>query len=105
MAFVPDHQDLTRARGQSEEPDQAPWIALARCRDLAPKIFFPSDGPGVEVAKRYCAECLVKRACLEFALENQIHHGVWGGTSERERRRIAKRRREKRLAEPPGRPR
>jgi len=79
------------------------WIAMARCRDLAPEVFFPSDGPGVEVAKRYCAECLVKRLCLEYALENGIYHGVWGGTSERERRRIAKKRQNKRLGQPQGR--
>jgi len=89
----------------TRDDDRTAWIALARCRDMAPRIFFPSDGPGVEVARRYCAECLVKTDCLEYALENQIHHGVWGGTSERERRRITKRRRDKRLAENPGGPR
>jgi WhiB family transcriptional regulator, redox-sensing transcriptional regulator len=92
-------------RETTRDTDRTAWISLARCRDMDPKIFFPNDGPGVEVAKRICAECLVRRACLEYALDNQIHHGVWGGTSERERRRITKRRREKRLAEPPGRPR
>ena len=89
----------------TRDPDGTAWMAMARCRDMAPEIFFPSDGPGVKVAKRYCAECLVRRACLEYALENRIHHGVWGGTSERERRRIAKRGRERRVAEPPRRPR
>jgi WhiB family redox-sensing transcriptional regulator len=69
------------------------WMALGRCRDLAPEIFFPSDGVGVEVARRYCAECPVKSPCLEYALENHIEHGVWGGASERERRRIARSRR------------
>ena len=47
----------------------------------------------MEVARRICAECPVKGACLEYALRNGIDHGVWGGTSERERRRIARRRR------------
>jgi WhiB family transcriptional regulator, redox-sensing transcriptional regulator len=83
--------------------DETAWVALARCRDLAPEIFFPSDGSGVEVAKRYCAECLVKEACLEYALANQIHHGVWGGTSERERRRITKGRRDRDIGQPRGR--
>jgi len=64
-----------------------------RCRDLPPEIFFPSDGVGVEVARHYCAECPVKGPCLEYALENHIEHGVWGGASERERRRIARSRR------------
>jgi WhiB family redox-sensing transcriptional regulator len=70
------------------------WMAKGRCRDLAPSTFFPSDGVGVELARRICAECPVKTACLEYALRNGIDHGVWGGTSERERRRIARRRRQ-----------
>ncbi len=65
------------------------WMLEARCRDLSPTIFFPSDGAGVEVARRYCAQCPVTAQCLEFALENHIDHGVWGGASERERRRIS----------------
>ncbi len=85
-----NHHATQEARGDKSDTS---WMPMGRCRDLAPEIFFPSDGPGVEVARRYCAECLVKHACLEYALENQIHHGVWGGSSERERRRIAKRRR------------
>ena len=69
------------------------WMVQGRCRELPPEIFFPSDGVGVEVARRYCAECPVKAPCLEYALENHIEHGVWGGCSERERRRIARSRR------------
>jgi len=69
------------------------WMLGARCRDLPPVIFFPSDGVGVEVARRYCAECPVRAECLEFALEHRIDHGVWGGSSERERRRIVRSRR------------
>ena len=69
------------------------WMVQGRCRELPPEVFFPSDGVGVEVARRYCAECPVKAPCLEYALENHIEHGVWGGCSERERRRIARSRR------------
>ncbi|HTW07721.1 MAG TPA: WhiB family transcriptional regulator [Acidimicrobiales bacterium] len=69
------------------------WMGEGRCRELPPEVFFPSDGVGVEVARRYCAECPVKSPCLEYALENHIEHGVWGGCSERERRRIARSRR------------
>jgi WhiB family redox-sensing transcriptional regulator len=68
-------------------------MVQGRCRDLPPEVFFPSDGVGVEVARHYCAECPVKGPCLEYALENHIEHGVWGGASERERRRIARSRR------------
>lgn len=56
-------------------------------------MFFPSDGVGVDRARKICATCPVREACLDYALEHRIDHGVWGGTSERERRRILKRRR------------
>jgi len=73
---------------------EQPWMLKALCRDTSPANFFPSDGVGVEVAKRVCAECPVKAACLEYALEYRIDHGVWGGASERERRRILRARRQ-----------
>ena len=66
------------------------WMAEGNCADKPPSLFFPSDGVGVEVAKRVCADCPVKARCLEYARDNRIDHGVWGGTSERERRRILK---------------
>lgn len=69
------------------------WMARGLCRDEPPSTFFPSDGVGVEVARRICAECPAQEPCLEYALLHRIDHGVWGGCSERERRRILKRRR------------
>jgi WhiB family redox-sensing transcriptional regulator len=66
------------------------WMDNGICRDHLPATFFPSEGVGVEVAKRICATCPVVDTCLEYALENHIDHGVWGGTSERQRRRILK---------------
>lgn len=74
------------------------WMAAGNCADKPPSLFFPSDGVGVEVAKRVCVDCPVRTQCLEYALENRIDHGVWGGTSERERRRILKARAEARVA-------
>jgi WhiB family redox-sensing transcriptional regulator len=73
--------------------DDNDWMARGSCRFEPPATFFPSDGVGVEVAKRICATCPVKGVCLEYALEHRIDHGVWGGTSERQRRRILKTRR------------
>jgi len=73
------------------------WMGQGRCRDLDPAVFFPSDGIGVQAAQRICSECPVKGPCLEYALANRVDHGVWGGTSERERRRILRRRRLTRL--------
>ncbi len=72
---------------------EAEWMAEAKCRDMDPGIFFPSDGVGVQVAQKICAACVPREQCLEYALVNHIDHGVWGGASERERRRILRRRR------------
>lgn len=69
------------------------WMANGKCREVPPSIFFPSDGIGVQEAQRICADCPVSETCLEYALANRIDHGVWGGRSERERRRILRRRR------------
>ena len=69
------------------------WMAEGKCRDVPPSVFFPSDGVGVDAARKICADCPVKAPCLEYALLNRVDHGVWGGTSERERRRILRRRR------------
>ncbi len=70
------------------------WMARGSCAQAKPSVFFPSDGVGVDVARKICAACPVKEPCLEYALEQRIDHGVWGGCSERERRRILKRRRD-----------
>ena len=63
-------------------------MARGNCATQQPDTFFPSDGVGVEAAKRICEGCPVQERCLEYALRNRIDHGVWGGCSERQRRRI-----------------
>ena len=68
------------------------WMEDGECRKHLPETFFPSEGTGVAMAVRICARCPVQERCLEYALYHHIKHGVWGGTSERERRRIARRR-------------
>lgn len=73
--------------------EQTSWMARGSCASVPPAIFFPSDGAGVEAARKICESCRVRTPCLEYALEQRIDHGVWGGCSERERRRILKRRR------------
>ena len=70
------------------------WMARGNCAKTRPGIFFPSDGVGVEVAKKICVGCRVTESCLDYALEHRIDHGVWGGSSERQRRRILRQRRE-----------
>jgi len=77
------------------DPESATaWMAEGNCRNYPPAVFFPSDGVGVDRARKICNnECPVAEQCLEYALEQRIEHGVWGGCSVRERRRILKRRR------------
>jgi WhiB family redox-sensing transcriptional regulator len=67
------------------------WWRDAACRSADPEIFFPvsSVGPGrddVARAKEVCASCRVRRQCLQFAIATRQLHGVWGGTTEEERR-------------------
>jgi WhiB family transcriptional regulator, redox-sensing transcriptional regulator len=76
----------------------AEWMADGSCRTVAPETFFPSDGLGVIRAQKICVTCPVVDQCLEYALENHIDHGVWGGRSERERRRILRSRRRSSLS-------
>ena len=81
--------DLTTPPDHSEQQ----WMLRAHCRSLAASAFFPSDGVGVDKARQVCSECAVQPDCLEYALTYRIDHGVWGGASERERRRILRKRR------------
>jgi WhiB family redox-sensing transcriptional regulator len=71
------------------------WHNRAACRGLDPAIFYPSDEDEAEaeVAKAVCGECPVREACLEHALARREKDGVWGGFTERERRRIIRQRR------------
>ncbi|MBI2051355.1 WhiB family transcriptional regulator [Candidatus Roizmanbacteria bacterium] len=61
---------------------------FGRCVGVDPEIFFPNSGDEVSQAKAICAECYVKVECLEYALKNNEKFGIWGGLTERERRRI-----------------
>lgn len=91
---VPNRSDdVDRTEVVDEPSTDHDWMRDATCRGRSPSEFFPSDGVGVERARRMCAECPVRLECLEYALSRRIDHGVWGGCSERERRRILRRRR------------
>ena len=65
------------------------WMIFANCGDQEPSTFFPKDGAGVDIAKRICMGCVVREDCLEYAIVTKQDYGVWGGTSERERRKIS----------------
>jgi len=69
------------------------WRELGACRGLEPSMFYPDDEDDAEEAKAVCAGCDVRVACLEHALSIREKQGVWGGATERERRRIIRQRR------------
>ena len=64
------------------------WQDRALCAETDPEAFFPEKGGSTRDAKRICAACEVKQECLEYALANDERFGIWGGLSERERRRL-----------------
>lgn len=68
--------------------EEEAWMLEARCAGVDVEIMFPGRGEDSSRAKRVCAECPVRAECLEFALTHFEKFGVWGGLSERERRRI-----------------
>ena len=73
---------------------QIQWRELGACRGLDPTIFYPDEGnEDAAEAKAVCAECGVRVACLEYALATREKVGVWGGATERERRRMIRQRR------------
>ena len=67
------------------------WQADALCAETDPEAFFPEKGGSTREAKKICAQCDVKAQCLEFALSIDARFGIWGGLSERERRKLKKR--------------
>ncbi len=65
------------------------WTRDALCAEVDPELFFPMVGQNTaHIAKRVCGHCTVRRECLEYAMQHHENWGVWGGLSERERRRL-----------------
>ena len=67
------------------------WQERALCSQTDPEAFFPEKGGSTREAKRICSRCEVKGECLEYALGHDERFGIWGGLSERERRRLKRR--------------
>lgn len=76
--------------GETIEPEG--WQLLANCLGVDPDLFFPERGASTKEAKSVCQGCVVREECLEYALANGEKFGIWGGLSERERRRIRRQR-------------
>ena len=84
---------LTWVRTHDWDADD--WRARSLCRDSNPELFFPVGATGIaldqiEAAKEICEVCTVHHECLEFALATNQEAGVWGGTTEDERRKLRK---------------
>lgn len=79
----------TRGTGHQlfTDQDEPYWMDLARCAETDPEAFFPEKGESTRDARKVCQACEVRTECLEYALEHDIRFGVWGGLSERGRRR------------------
>jgi WhiB family redox-sensing transcriptional regulator len=84
LSVVPDHAS------DYDEPaiDDEQWQERALCAQTDPEAFFPEKGGSTREAKRICLGCEVKDACLDYALAKDERFGIWGGLSERERRRL-----------------
>ena len=67
------------------------WQERALCAQTDPEAFFPEKGGSTREAKRVCASCEVRAECLDYALGNDERFGIWGGLSERERRKLRRR--------------
>jgi WhiB family redox-sensing transcriptional regulator len=84
-------QGIAGLMGIGYEADAQSWQEQALCAETDPEAFFPEKGGSTREAKKICTGCEVKAQCLEYALSNDERFGIWGGLSERERRRLRRR--------------
>jgi WhiB family transcriptional regulator, redox-sensing transcriptional regulator len=83
--------ELTSMMNGTDEVEEMSWQERALCAQTDPEAFFPEKGGSTREAKKVCVGCEVQRECLEYALMNDERFGIWGGLSERERRKLKKR--------------
>jgi WhiB family transcriptional regulator, redox-sensing transcriptional regulator len=86
-----EHQGIAGLLGIGLESDGQSWQERALCAETDPEAFFPEKGGSTREAKKICTGCEVRAECLEYALANDERFGIWGGLSERERRRLRRR--------------
>ena len=93
LAVIALQAPQVRAVGDDdvEVPGELDWQERALCAQTDPEAFFPEKGGSTREAKRVCMVCEVRVQCLDYALANDERFGIWGGLSERERRRVKKR--------------
>ena len=71
--------------------EERPWVVFSACRDKDGDVFFPESKAAEQTALSICATCPVQAECLDYALEADIRFGVWGGMTEKQRRRLVRR--------------
>jgi WhiB family redox-sensing transcriptional regulator len=87
LSLVPDAPEVPVAFEPAPvTADQ--WQDRALCAQTDPEAFFPEKGGSTREAKKICLGCEVRAECLEYALAHDERFGIWGGLSERERRRL-----------------
>ena len=92
--------EMTATTGSTHPSTDDDWRDQAACLGLDPQVFYPTTDDEADEARRICDACAVKDDCLEYALARREKDGVWGGATERDRRRIIRqRRRAARLAQ------
>ncbi|HEU4363761.1 MAG TPA: WhiB family transcriptional regulator [Mycobacterium sp.] len=84
LSLVPDEPELFEPALVADEK----WQDRALCAQTDPEAFFPEKGGSTREAKKICQRCPVRAECLEYALAHDERFGIWGGLSERERRRL-----------------
>lgn len=82
--------DLTQDFERLFDAVEQDWQEQALCAQTDPEAFFPEKGGSTREAKRICQACGVRDECLEYALAHDERFGIWGGLSERERRKLKK---------------
>ncbi len=80
------------AHSIDEDDEDRRWQERANCLGVDPDLFFPERGASTKEAKSVCSSCEVRMDCLEYALRHGEKFGIWGGMSERERRRLRRQR-------------
>lgn len=89
----PSKRRMSDSLGGGADSEEKPtWQEYANCLAVDPDLFFPERGASTREAKEVCRGCVVREECLEFALSNGEKFGIWGGMSERERRRLRRQR-------------
>jgi WhiB family redox-sensing transcriptional regulator len=73
-----------------DQPGPLAWQERALCAEVDSEMFYPEKGGSTREAKRVCLACEVRAECLDYALARDERFGIWGGLSERERRRVKK---------------